>query len=326
MRLEPDRDQAAAEQRGITRIARAVLARIGFSDIDADLMCHPGLIAVVGDVQRLSADATAAHRAAAIGAVRAALAGAELSRQRAHHLDCPAWAIDLSPGQRHLCAGLERALAQIPARPNRVIDVRVADWADAERAVFRGAAALLAESWPQMLAELTVCIRQVALLRGYGITGFSDFAVQGAVFVNAERCETRDGLPSTLRLAENLVHEGTHTRCYSAALDEPFLGAGRAGVQVATPLRADPRPLFGLFQQLVVLCRCAELYGRVASNIGAHAPAQARTALTRKVTLVEQARQALSTLRNHAGKLTDHGRAILRESSAAIAAEAATTR
>lgn len=316
MHLEPDCGQAAEEQREITRIARAVLARIGLPDADTDVMCYPGLIAVVNEVQRLSSEATTAQRRAAANAVRDALIAAEVSARRARELGCPAWPVDLAPAEPHLRASLDRALAQIPPRPDRVIDVQVAGWMDGECAVFRAAADLLAESWPQLLAELAVSIRQVALLRGYGITGFSDFAVQGTVFVNAERLDFRDGLPGELRLAENLVHEGAHNRCYSAAVKQPFLRANRAGVLVDTPLRADRRPLWGLFQQLVVLCRSAELYHRVDLGAGFDAAIQAR-----KDVLTKQARQALNTLHTHTNQLTDHGCVILNEAATAIGAD-----
>lgn len=315
MQLEPDFEQAVDEQQEITRIVLGVLARIGFSDVGAETACYPGLIAAANVVQRLPPDATAAHRDAAVSATQAALIGATVSLRRARGLGSPVWAVDLPEGEPHLDASLKRALAQIPPRPDRVIDVRVAGWTAPERVGFCAAAALLAESWPQMLAELKVGIRQVALLRGHGITGFSDFAVQGAVFVNAERLGIRDGLPGTLRLAESLVHEGAHTRCYSAAVQRPFLRADRAGVLVDTPLRADARPLWGLFQQLVVLCRCAELYHRVDPGAGVETGIR-----TRKVTLIRQAKQALDALRVHTGQLSDHGQAILDEATTAIAA------
>lgn len=321
MHLIPDRDQAAAEQQRIAQIGQTVLARIGCTDIDEDSLRHPGLIAVVNEVQRVPADATAERRAAGADAVRAAVAAAGRSAQRARELDCPAWRVDLPPVQPHLRASVEHALAQVPARPDRVIDVQVSDWADAERAVFCAAVELLARSWPQMLAELAVCIQQVALLRGYGITGFTDFTTQGAVFINVERLVDRNGLPGALRLAENLVHEGAHTRCYCAAVDDPFLAAEQAALLVATPLRADPRPLFGLFQQLVVLCRCAEWYGRVASGGAANGAVHARHEV-----LLTQARQALSTLNAHADQLTDRGRTILGEAAEVVGADASAAR
>jgi HEXXH motif-containing protein len=215
-------------------------------------------------------------------------------------------------------AALSRALAQIPARPDRVVDVHVADWTDSERTVFRAAARLLAQVWPQMLTELSVCIRQVALLRGYGITGFSDFTVHGAIFVNEERLTfgDRDSLPGPVRLAESLIHEGAHNRCFSAAVRDPFLPADNSDARVSTPLRADPRPLWGLFQQLVVLCRSTHLYQR----LGPAAPIQGRYEV-----LITQARQALGTLRAHADQLTDHGRAVLAEASTAVTASSCPT-
>jgi len=46
----------------------------------------------------------------------------------------------------------------------------------------------------------------------------TDVATQGAVFVNRLRLDTgADGPAGPVRLAESLVHEGTHVRCHASA-------------------------------------------------------------------------------------------------------------
>jgi hypothetical protein len=110
-----------------------------------------------------------------------------------------------------------------------------------------------------------------------------------------------------------------HTRCNAAALTDPFLlpeepresdsdASGRSGVLlVATPLRADPRPLTGLFQQTAVPARSVLLYRRLVHLdpdpvVGA-----------RHERLLGSARQAVDTLGAHAELLTAHGIRLLRE-------------
>jgi HEXXH motif-containing protein len=196
-------------------------------------------------------------------------------------------------------------------------------WRDTDRVVFTKAVNLLEAAWPQMLAELREMVRQVVLLRGDAIEGFTDFAVHGSVMINQARLATGStGLPGPVRLAEALVHEGTHTRCNAAQMVRPFLRpAGGDGELVMTPLRADPRPLTGLFQQLVVLVRSALLYRRlpVGEGIG---DAAHRARLDR---LIGQAHQSAETLARHLKALTSHGQEVLAEATALLERELAGT-
>jgi HEXXH motif-containing protein len=217
---------------------------------------------------------------------------------------------------------VRRALAVIPARSGdnlRLAGSEVTSWRAADRVVFHQAVNLLQDGWPQMLAELREIVHQVALLRGDAIDGFTDFIVHGAVMINQTRLGTGGtGLPGSVRLAEALVHEGTHTRCNAAQLVHPFLRpeGGRPEL-VMTPLRADPRPLAGLFQQLVVLVRSALLYQRLPVGDGTGA-AEHRA---RQDKLVDQAYQGAETLSSHQEALTDHGRELLAEASALLDSE-----
>ena len=235
------------------------------------------------------------------------------SRARATASGCPPWPVDLAPPEDHLGDSLARAVSQVPPRPDRLealAALRIGTWSDADRAAFCEATRLLAETWPEMLDELTEVVRQIALLDGFGIDGFTDVATHGAIYVNRARLEPSDaGLPGPIRMAEAIVHEGAHNRCNAAALAEPFLTDPKSTgsePSVMTPLRPDPRPLTGLLQQLVVLVRSVLLYDRLLD-----APDCAAAVGTRREKLRGQASEALRAIDGHTSKLTAHGRAVV---------------
>lgn len=220
---------------------------------------------------------------------------------------------------------MERALAARPRGADLTGGSRLVGWERAERAALDDSRDRLAAAWPEMLTELRICVAQVALLEGRVIDGFTDFATHGAVYVNRARLGASPrGLPGPVRFAEALVHEGTHTRCNAAQLSSPFLTAAADGVDpVRTPLRADPRPLAGLFQQAVVLTRCTELYRRLLNAEHTTVTAAEHTTVTpalaaRRDRLSSNARQAIGTLRQHRGSLTAHGLAVLGECDALL--------
>ncbi|MFG2208499.1 aKG-HExxH-type peptide beta-hydroxylase [Streptomyces sp. NPDC048638] len=255
------------------------------------------------------------------------------------------WPVDLADPAPHLEQAVGRALASLPpGRGPQAGATGTADTANmanmtnpadtaSRSSMVRGwdaeQAAVLTESadrmhriWPPMLAELREGVRQIALLHGPSIDGFTDFTTHGAVFVNASRLTTgRNGLPGWVRLADALVHEGTHTRCNAAALGTPFLvpGPGPAPTML-TPLRPDPRPLTGLFQQTVVLARQVVLYRLLHEETpAADLPQRAMTA--RRVQLLGRARQGAATLSRYSASLTPAGEAVRAEVDELLARE-----
>ncbi|MER5552238.1 HEXXH motif-containing putative peptide modification protein [Streptomyces sp. NPDC002793] len=239
------------------------------------------------------------------------------------------WAVDLAGPAPHLHAAVGRALASIP--PGRETTTGAEGPGAAVRAWETGQVAVLAETaerlgriWPAMLAELEEGVRQIVLLGGRAIDGFTDFTTHGAVFVNASRLATgRTGLPGWVRLADALVHEGTHTRCNAAAFSTPFLvPATGPGPSVMTPLRPDPRPLTGLFQQTVVLVRQTVLY-RLVHRGTPLSDAQREAVAERRDRLMEKAFQGVDTLGRHRAALTPAGEAVRAEAAGLLAAEAA---
>jgi HEXXH motif-containing protein len=298
-------------------------------DVMVSHLSHPVIVAAAHALQRAgrSGEITPEHHQVLADQLRQAAACASHSAQQTSS-DNGLWrSVDLAVPQPHLQKSVARALAVIPARGGSGGDGRkptsseVTSWRDADRVVFRETVDLLHAAWPQMLAELEAMVHQVVLLRGNAIDGFTDFTVHGAVMINQARLVTGStGLLGPVRLAEALVHEGTHTRCNAAQLVRPFLRpAGGDGELVMTPLRADPRPLAGLFQQLVVLVRSAWLYRRLPAGGGTSAAAYR----ARQDKLIGQAYQGAETLARHREVLTDHGQEVLAAATALLERELA---
>lgn len=239
------------------------------------------------------------------------------------------WAVDLAAPAPHLVAAVGRALASIPQGrapetgtegPGAV----VRDWQPQQAVVLAEAAERLDQVWPAMSAELHEGVRQVVLLDGRAIDGFTDFTTHGAVFVNAARLTLgRAGLPGWVRLADALVHEGTHTRCNAAAFSTPFLvSATGPDPSVMTPLRPDPRPLTGLFQQTVVLVRQAVLY-RLIHQRAPLSDHQREAVADRRARLLVKAFQGVDMLGRHRAALTPAGEAVHAEAAGLLAEETA---
>ena len=102
------------------------------------------------------------------------------------------WPVDLADPAPHLVAAVGRALASIPH--GRVPETGTGGPMPSSGTGMPEQAAVLAEAaewldqvWPSMLAELHEGVRQIVLLDGPAIDGFTDFTTHGAVFVNAAR-------------------------------------------------------------------------------------------------------------------------------------------
>jgi HEXXH motif-containing protein len=331
VRICPDVLTAGQDQEAVCRIVRIAMESELSCSVDPDRrirsvmlshLSHPAVVAAAHALQRAgrSGKITQEQRRVFSDQLRHAAACASHSAQQTSSADGLWGSVDLAMPQPHLQDSVTRALAVIPARSGDdrpLAGSAVTFWRDADRAVFRETVDLLNAAWPQLLAELQVMVHQVVLLAGNAIDGFTDFTVHGAVMINQARLATGStGLPGPVRLAEALVHEGAHTRCNAAQLVRPFLRpAGGDGELVMTPLRADPRPLAGLFQQLVVLVRSALLYRRLPVGTGAAAHR------ARQDKLIGQARQGAETLDRHRDVLTDHGQEVLAEATAVFESE-----
>ncbi|GAA3162574.1 MULTISPECIES: aKG-HExxH-type peptide beta-hydroxylase [Streptomyces] len=329
MQVAPDARTAGEDGRAVARLVRAGLCRVlpeGELPSDAEIT-YPGYHAAAHRAQRLTRREPARGLLNGFAAeVRAVGARARASAARTAERDATgAWPVDLPPAEEHLLASLDRARTAIPKRPERAADLAaltVAPWSARHGEVFGEAERVLGLVWPEMLAEVSSVVRQVALLDGWGIDGFTDFTVHGVIFVNAERVVPADhetgSLPPPLPLVEALVHEGTHNRCNAAAVTAPFL-TGTPAELLRTPLRADPRPLAGLFQQVVVLARSVLLYERLLAAPadtfgGGRAAVEARRDL-----LAAQGVDGCATLDGHRDTLAEHGRDVAAQARQVLA-------
>ncbi|MGW7521058.1 hypothetical protein ACWGJ2_36305 [Streptomyces sp. NPDC054796] len=335
--VAPDARAAACDEDTVAGIALSVLAASGTEDAHRSLH-GPALVAAAHAAQ--SADRPGrpgrTERIRVHGPdVRAAVV--------------PEWIrpgpLSLSPvgpPAPHLDRSVSRALASLPrtADPGTC---RLAAWRDDERAVLDESTALLRSAWPELLAELREGVTEVALLDGHALDGFTDFVTHGAVFIRRGLLTPGPGhgpgpcpgpcpghapdsgpdvLPGPVRFAEALTREGTRTRCNAAAVSTPFLvpsgedagGPAVAGArQVPGPLRGDPRPVAGLFQEVLALVRRVTLYERLWEVAElAHEPLSAR-----RCRLLERAVRAVDALRGQSSLLTSHGLGVLAEAEEA---------
>lgn len=325
MQVLPDPVSARREQAHVVELMLSVLNRCCSPDnrtaveriVEPDgrdggpsaTECHPGLFALAHNLQdgrveasvRLGSDTQRRAR---------------ISCARAKENSCPQWAVDLPPVEDHLRAAVARAVTQAPTADQAVgspARTTVVPWQERDQRAFCAASCLISRVWPEMLDTMVVVTRQVVLLSEGPIAGFTDFACHGAIFLRriASESSGTDPLPVDIRLAEGLIHESTHNECNAAAVLAPFLRTGPDvdGRQVATPLRPDPRPLTGLFQQLVVLARGVIWYDKLLSREGRQMEAlQSRYAI-----LSSRAWAAARTMHREAAVLDAAGRAILDE-------------
>ena len=331
MHVQPDAASARADRGAVTEMLAAVLdkARVQLSETGArfglspDTLVYPGVFAAAYETQAAcrSARPSPAECERLADRLHDAVERARTSEGRMTSSGCPAWAVDLAPPEDHLQEALARAVSQVPQRPDRDLTaLHIGDWSEADRAAFCDASCLLAGRWPEMLNELTEVVSQIVLLDGFGVNGFTDVATHGAIYVNRTRLGPDDaGLPGAMRMAEAIVHEGTHNSCNAAALAKPFIADATSVSEpvMMTPLRRDPRPLTGLLQQLVVLVRSVLLYDRLLDSSGTPAPAVAR-----RDTLRGQAGEALRVISAHTTKLTQHGRTVVTDAADLLARSA----
>ncbi|WKU48797.1 HEXXH motif-containing putative peptide modification protein [Streptomyces sp. VNUA116] len=316
MRIAPDAHQSAEERTILARMTRSGLARAGLT-VTAAEAGHPA----VAEIAHL---AQAVLRADAPGGERLARLGRMLDRARAGIAAAPPsalpWPAEPAAPAPHLERSVVRARNSLPRQDGDTgtpLESTVVAWYEREVETLCETVALLAAVWPEAHAELGGILAQIALLDGPAIDGFTDFTVHGAVFVRRDRLGPGpDALPGPVRLAEALVHEGTHTRCNAASVAaQPFLRPARGDVGlVATPLRVDARPLTGLFQQVVVLARSVLLYRRLLDG-DMRDPGTATAVRSRHAQLARSATEGVRTLADHRDALTDHGLAVLEEAT-----------
>jgi hypothetical protein len=201
--------------------------------------------------------------------------------------------------RRHVDTDPEQPLAIEPPPP---------ELAAACRARIEAALARIDRGDPQLGAEIRTLVREWVLAVGppdpdaLSFDGASSFMLWGAVVLNAA------GQTTTLDMLQALAHESGHNLLFGLCADGPLVrNDDRA--RFASPLRADPRPIDGIFHATFVTARMHRALAQqlAAGTLDAGERAEALRALAAHR---EHFAQGLAVLDRHA-QLTPLGAAVL---------------
>jgi HEXXH motif-containing protein len=176
------------------------------------------------------------------------------------------------------------------------------------RARLESALARLDRGHSALSDEIRALLREIVLAVGssapdaWTFDGASAFLLWGAVVLNA------DGSPSVLDTVQALVHESAHNLLFGLGADGPLVRNGDHE-RFPSPLRADPRPIEGIFHATFVTARMqhAVLTLRAA---GALEGAERDEAERASAANAAHFAQGVAILDRHA-KLTPLGEAVL---------------
>lgn len=210
-------------------------------------------------------------------------------------------------------AGFERAGPSLPAEDVGG-DVRWHQPAPAPEAVaktfvqrYREGFGLLQQGVPELAAEVAGLVRDVVGLAGGPedtgeFHGGSHFQLWGALFLNAQLHATR------IAMAEVIAHESAHSLLFGFCTREPLVRNDDIELY-PSPLRADPRPMDGIYHATFVSARMHWTMARLLASclLTAQEEQEARDAM------LEDARnfQAGYRVVEEHGRLTDHGERLM---------------
>lgn len=203
---------------------------------------------------------------------------------------------------RALAAGLVQHLVSSRSDagyPTRVLALATPRVASQARARLVEALDLLDAyvSWWGALRESTA--RRLVLFESTNLFGFTSPLVPQTLFVNAG-CDT-------LQFVERLVHEATHGQVYSAQDVLRFTEAPPTHL-IASPLRADRRPVLGVFHATVVSTRVMVAMREIGAGAAGRSAEGARVTAAR---VSAAARAGIVELQAN-GHLTAVGEALVR--------------
>jgi hypothetical protein len=119
------------------------------------------------------------------------------------------------------------------------------------------ALAVLSQIDPEMADEHRILIQHYVLLDANNLVAGSSFEFLGLIFIGA--IEDPHGV---LEMLYYLVHEQTHQYLYHLTAQDPFVLNDNTDRHSA-PLRADARPMEGIFHATVVLARCLRVFAKL---------------------------------------------------------------
>ncbi|MFI8917180.1 aKG-HExxH-type peptide beta-hydroxylase [Streptomyces sp. NPDC053513] len=115
---------------------------------------------------------------------------------------------------------------------------------------------LIEQVLPEQAAEIRTLTEYVAPLRGEHFVGGSDIVLFGASFLCLEPTW------SPLCFADHLTHESTHQLLHAKQEVHPLL-LNRDETGLSSPIRTDPRPLYGTYHATFVFLRLTRLMAAV---------------------------------------------------------------
>lgn len=114
---------------------------------------------------------------------------------------------------------------------------------------------------PTQAAEVEAAIDAVTLVNGRRFVGGSDIFYHGVAVLNPDV----DWSPTTY--ADHLVHEGAHLTLHTRNELQPLLHNPDA-MGAKSPIREDPRPLYGILHSTFVFLRLVQFFRVAAEAIG----------------------------------------------------------
>ena len=157
---------------------------------------------------------------------------------------------------RDMMTGDEDAeIGIVPPRP---------DVAAAFRERYRRAMALVDEVMPELGGEIRAIVREVVLVaadpaRDTVFQGGSHFQLWGALFLNAELH------PTVEAVVEVVAHESAHSLLFGFCTEEPLVHNPDEDLY-PSPLRADPRPMDGIYHATFVSARMHRALSRLIES------------------------------------------------------------
>jgi len=181
------------------------------------------------------------------------------------------------------------------------------------RRTIEEALALLNAEDPGLSAEIRELLREIILCGDgaapgeFSFGGASSFMLWGAVAINAGRRKDNIGM------LQMLAHESAHNLLFALCPDQPLLN-NDPGERYPSPLRADLRPLEGIYHATFVCARMHRALSRLAQSRGLSSgqKAEVEKAADRNAGAFAS---GMTTLDNHAD-FTDPGRAIIESARA----------
>lgn len=128
----------------------------------------------------------------------------------------------------------------------------------------QGGMALLKREIPELYAEIFTIVRQVIIVGcdetlEYQFDGGSHYQLWGALFLNGHFH------PDDIAVAEVLSHESAHSLLFGFCIDEP-LTLNDDDELFASPLRADKRPMDGIYHATFVSARMHWAMSKLAQS------------------------------------------------------------